>query len=568
LVPVTGAACASAALLLAMAGAAHGQCTQQWSGDFGIPAGVGGSVFAAGNWDPDGAGPLPAQLVVGGAFGVASGSIQVNKIARWDGVTWRPFGNGIGTNSAVNILCMLPYDPDGAGPLPEQLVIGGHFSVGAGVGNFIQRWDNASQSWLPLGQGMNNDVRALTVWDPDGAGAFPPQLVAGGEFSTADGVVVNRVARWDGSAWQAMGSGANGPIFALSTLDPDGAGPQPAVLVAGGTFTSIGGVAAARIARFDGLAWSPFGAGMNAAVLAMEHIDLGAGDQLVVGGDFTTAGGVPATRVARWDGAAFQALGTGLNATVRAFTAWDPDGPGAMPVRLVAAGIFTTAGGIPAYHIASWDGSNWQAFSTSLNGNAVYAAQTFDPDGAGPAYPQLAAAGDFTLAGGSIANNIAAWISSPGPVVVTSPAPQVSCPGGQAMFTVRPAAGAFPTYQWRRDGAPLANGDTGFGSTVSGATSITLTLSGVTRRDLGSYDVVVSSACGSATSAPATLGWCYANCDCSSASPALNVLDFNCFLNRFTAGSELANCDNSTTAPALNVLDFNCFLNQFTAGCP
>jgi hypothetical protein len=29
-----------------------------------------------------------------------------------------------------------------------------------------------------------------------------------------------------------------------------------------------------------------------------------------------------------------------------------------------------------------------------------------------------------------------------------------------------------------------------------------------------------------------------------------------------------ANCDGSVAAPILNVLDFNCFLNAFTAGCP
>jgi hypothetical protein len=60
---------------------------------------------------------------------------------------------------------------------------------------------------------------------------------------------------------------------------------------------------------------------------------------------------------------------------------------------------------------------------------------------------------------------------------------------------------------------------------------------------------------------------CYANCDASTTAPVLNVLDFNCFLNRFSAGASYANCDASTTAPVLNVLDFNCFLNRFTAGC-
>jgi hypothetical protein len=63
-------------------------------------------------------------------------------------------------------------------------------------------------------------------------------------------------------------------------------------------------------------------------------------------------------------------------------------------------------------------------------------------------------------------------------------------------------------------------------------------------------------------------GGCYANCDASTAPPILNVLDFNCFLNHFSAGHAYANCDNSTIAPVLNVLDFNCFLNRFAAGCP
>ena len=63
------------------------------------------------------------------------------------------------------------------------------------------------------------------------------------------------------------------------------------------------------------------------------------------------------------------------------------------------------------------------------------------------------------------------------------------------------------------------------------------------------------------------LGACYANCDGSTNTPVLNVLDFSCFLNRFAAGDAYANCDGSTNPPVLNVLDFSCFLNQFAAGC-
>ncbi len=60
---------------------------------------------------------------------------------------------------------------------------------------------------------------------------------------------------------------------------------------------------------------------------------------------------------------------------------------------------------------------------------------------------------------------------------------------------------------------------------------------------------------------------CYANCDASTTPPVLNVLDFNCFLNRFANGDTYANCDSSTTPPTLNMLDFACFLSRFAAGC-
>jgi hypothetical protein len=61
---------------------------------------------------------------------------------------------------------------------------------------------------------------------------------------------------------------------------------------------------------------------------------------------------------------------------------------------------------------------------------------------------------------------------------------------------------------------------------------------------------------------------CYANCDRTTAGPALSIADFACFMARFAAGDRLANCDSSSAAPTLNILDFGCFLNKFAAGCP
>jgi probable HAF family extracellular repeat protein len=57
---------------------------------------------------------------------------------------------------------------------------------------------------------------------------------------------------------------------------------------------------------------------------------------------------------------------------------------------------------------------------------------------------------------------------------------------------------------------------------------------------------------------------CYANCDGSTGTPALNVNDFVCFQSRFAAAEPYADCDQSGS---LNVNDFVCFQGRFAAGC-
>lgn len=63
------------------------------------------------------------------------------------------------------------------------------------------------------------------------------------------------------------------------------------------------------------------------------------------------------------------------------------------------------------------------------------------------------------------------------------------------------------------------------------------------------------------------LAACYANCDGSTIPPALNINDFICFFNRYSAGDSYANCDGSTIPPVLNVNDFTCFTNAYASSC-
>ncbi len=298
----------------------------QWNGYAWSEVGGGtpGRVHSLLSWD-DGTGT---------ALYLAGWPLEVDgvptKIARWDGDQWATFRN---LNSGV--LSMAVFD-DGTGP---ALYAGGTFPGAMAPPSFevlnrVARSDG--WDWEPLGYGVMFGfdiwaVRALTVFD-DGGG---PALYVGGDFTRAfrapdDYLIVNKIARWDGTDWSEVGGGVNpgapGPIYDMIVFD-DGSGPA---LYVGGRFTTAGGVGVSNIARWDGASWSDVGGGVtggeDAAVRALAIFDDGTGPALHVGGLFTSAGGVPVSNVAKWDGVAWSAVGDGLDDTVRALAVADDSG--------------------------------------------------------------------------------------------------------------------------------------------------------------------------------------------------------------------------------------------------
>jgi hypothetical protein len=86
-------------MLLAFMSPVAAQCPEQWLTGHGIP-GVNGEVNAVVKWDPDGAGPKPELLVVGGNFTTA-GTVRANRIAAWDGTAWQTLGAGISNGQVL-----------------------------------------------------------------------------------------------------------------------------------------------------------------------------------------------------------------------------------------------------------------------------------------------------------------------------------------------------------------------------------------------------------------------------------------------------------------------------------
>jgi hypothetical protein len=165
------------------------------------------------------------DLVLAAKFTVAGG-VFADNIAKWDGASWSSLGAGV--DEAVTALAVLPNG---------DLIVGGGFvRAGSVYAHGLARWDGTS--WSSLGTNLfAMSVGALAV-------LANGDVVAGGAIGgSAGGIAVHNIARWDGTNWSALGIGVNDYVFALRVL-PDGD------LVVGGDFTTAGGAPIARVARW------------------------------------------------------------------------------------------------------------------------------------------------------------------------------------------------------------------------------------------------------------------------------------------------------------------------------
>lgn len=158
------------------------------------------------------------------------------------------------------------------------------------------------------------------------------------------------------------------------------------------------------------------------------------------------------------------------------------------------------------------------------------------------------------------------------------------------------AAGSAPiTYQWRRDGMDLVDGPTGTGSTITGANATQLRITQPNLSDLGTYDCVITGACGSplttsscvvqldstiplpandtcstaevlSTTLPVSVAFnpCHAWVDdgAASCSPSIGDLWYS-FTPDATADYRIETCDSSTTTPP-NTANYDTVISLYT----
>ncbi|MCH8825055.1 MAG: hypothetical protein IH984_16290 [Planctomycetes bacterium] len=366
------------------------QCEPYWSDQF-PEVGLDSVVFAMTFFDDGSANGL--ELYIGGVFDY-SGDVMLNGIAKLDGGAWSPLGSGMS-----NTVRALTVFDDGSGNGSELYAAGAFSSAGGNKVNHIAKWNG--KAWLALGKGLNNYVAAMIVYD-DGSGKGPALYVSG-SFETTGEVEASNIAKWDGMVWAHLGDGLNGPARTLSVFD-DGAGAG-AVLYAGGLFSTAGRVEANNIARWDGISWSAVGDGMDAQVRALEIFnDDDDGTSLYAAGNFLTAGNISASYIARWDGLQWSAVGTGTDSIVTSLAVYD-DGSEQGP-SLYAGGSFLNAGETKANRVAKWDGKSWSPLGSGVTGTIISLAASI---GNSPVESKLYVSGLFDNAGEVYSQNFAMW---------------------------------------------------------------------------------------------------------------------------------------------------------------
>jgi hypothetical protein len=318
----------------------------------GIPDADHIAMWNGSAWSALGAPPLTGdvnaiaysggRVFAGGTFSDAGGNPNADFLAVWDGSQWAPFCSSATGAPAFG------GNVDALQIIGSTLYVGGEFQNGGGLAtaDYLLACDlatGAARSTVSTDGATSGSVYALTA-DSNGI------LYAGGTFTNMAGIPdADHVASYDGSAWHAMGSGPVQGTGAVTGI-VRGLGSGGTNVYVGTDAVDVAGIPQAdHVAKWDGSAWSAMGAdasGTNGWFPSSTSIYAftTAGSQVFAGGSFQNANGDPlGDEIAVFDGSAWHPVGSNgagegpLNANVLTLTVFGQ--------KLYAGGGFGNAGG-------------------------------------------------------------------------------------------------------------------------------------------------------------------------------------------------------------------------------
>ncbi|MES2475331.1 MAG: immunoglobulin domain-containing protein [Verrucomicrobiota bacterium] len=404
--------------------------------------------------------PLPdGRTLVGGAFisVIANAtSYPVDELALLDAAGNLVTSFDLNPGGAINALALMP---DGG-----VLVAGSFTQIGGQARSYVARLTPSlalDTSWS-VGTGPNNVINSVEI---SGSGYY-----LGGFFTSFNGdttkAYVCRIHA-DGSLDADFTPPALGSIYRIRR-DGDG-------VMVGGNFSlnnTPAGITQTGIARLlgNGAHDTAFRSTMVSGTTVYDHVALPNGKWL--------AGG-SSGRLTRFnaDGTTDSSWLTTATVEVRAL-ALQRDG------RILVGGNFTTIAGQSINRLARLNSNGTFDGSFAQGAGADGLVQTIALDALGAIH----IGGSFNNYRSEARGRYARLNGTPLSIgIANQPAALTVNPGLSATFSVTVRATDTVSYQWRKNGAPLANG-----GDVSGADSPTLTLANTEESDEADYDVVVT----------------------------------------------------------------------------
>ena len=234
----------------------------------------------------------------------------------------------------------------------------------------IASWDGST--WSALGTGIDIDSNSLGQNVEDLA-VYNNNLIAAVSWCFGFESCGGTLASWDDSTWSDLGLGIHDSPTDLTVYDNK-------LIVTG---FRLYGIYIPFMASWNGSSLSTMGSIGDIRDLTVYD------SKLIAGGLYTT---VAEGNIASWDGASWSALGTGVDKWINALAVYEN--------KLISAGRFNTAGGIPAKSIASWNGFSWSALGSGMSGD-VRTLTVYDSG--------LIVGGNINHAGGKPCAYLARW---------------------------------------------------------------------------------------------------------------------------------------------------------------
>ena len=401
------------------------------------------------------------DIFIGGTFQEAvnkDGSIvSVNSIVKWNSSIkkWESVGKGVGGNVAAIAV--------GAN---NDIYVGGGIYEGKNNNGssvplkYIGKWNNSQNIWEPVGGGLGGGVRDIEI---DGG-----SIIVCGNFISAfnpanDTIIVNGIAAWNGSSWNAFGQGLS-PLtnlnFSSPQLEIDKTGN---VIVSGNIDAAVNSnssTAAGPVVMWDGSQWisltnnlvtafpiSGLSIDASGSIYLLHYaseqgqtkkvVSVLSGNTwkeiakfsglnqlytitsnkkynsplLYAGGFFTefdnpsTSTKITISNNAYWNGNIWQKVnGPGVSGVIYSLEIDNVQ----IPTKLYAGGSFSSILGMATNNIAFYDGENWQSLGNGVNGPVYAIKKTLYP------FDGIFVGGTFNQAenpNGTIVNvdNIAFW---------------------------------------------------------------------------------------------------------------------------------------------------------------